>query len=309
MKKIISTLLALLLLTCASVSAQNPITVEVNKTEVPFDAPPVNVNGRILVPVRAIFEAMGATVTWNAQTQTVSSRLDGSVVVMTIGQNIMKVNGERVALDVPPQIMSDRTMVPARAAAEALDARVLWNPSENKVSITTEAFSDNLKNIKHHRSEKTLSYLEDTTRESMFDFSYFPSYETKTDAPDGTDFEVVASSDAYCGILGIRSDIYIGTETQLSKEYAQHIAEDMVTLTGGTLISADVVYIGDTQFMKIRYTAPGSAENIYDETADITTYMAFSDGVVYTVTMSLFGDVPFYILSDFNYMLNTITIK
>lgn len=309
MKKIISTLLALLLLTCASVSAQNPITVEVNKAEVPFDAPPVNVNGRILVPVRAIFEAMGATVTWNAQTQTVSSRLDGSVVVMTIGQNIMKVNGERVALDVPPQIMSNRTMVPARAAAEALDARVLWIPAENKVSITTNAFSENLANIKRHTSEKTLLHPDGSTRNSSFDFSYFPSYQSKTDAPDGTDFEVIASDDVYCGILGIRSDIYIGTETELSKEYAQHIAEDMVTLTGGTLILADVVFVGDRQFIKIRYTAPGKAENIYDETADIITYMAFSDGVVYTMTMSLFGDVPFHVLSDFNYMIDTLIIK
>ncbi len=309
MKKIISALLAILLLTCASVYAEKPITVEVNKTEVPFDAPPVNVNGRILVPVRAIFESMGATVTWNAQTQTVSSKLDGSVVVMTIGQNIMKVNGERVILDVPPQIMSDRTMVPARAAAEALDARVLWIASENKVSITTEAFSDNLKNIKHHKSEKTLTGTDDTIRTSMFDFSYFPSYEAKTDAPDGTDFEVIASGDTYCGILGIRSDIYIGTETELSTEYAQHIAEDMVTLTGGTLISADVVYVADRQFMKIRYVTPGTAENIYDETADITTYMAFSEGVVYTVTMSLFGTVPFHIQSDFNYMIDTLVIK
>ena len=309
MKKIISALLVVLLLTCAGVSAEQPITVEVNKAEVLFDAPPVNVNGRILVPVRAIFESMGATVTWNADTQTVSSRLDGSVVVMTIGQSIMKVNGEPISLDVPPQIISDRTMVPARAAAEALDARVLWLPSENKVSITTEAFSENLANIKLHTSEKTLSYLGDTTRESAFEFSYFPSYEEKIDAPDGTDFEVIASGNTYCGILGIRSDIYIGTETELSTEYAQHIAEDMVTLTGGTLISADVVYVADRQFMKIRYTAPGSAENIYDENADITTYMAFSDGVVYTMTMSLFGTIPFHILSDFNYMLNTLNIK
>lgn len=309
MKRIICVLLAVLMLLCTGISAESPITVTIDQCEVTFDAPPVNANGRILVPVRAIFESMGATVTWNSETNTVSSRLGGSVVVMTIGQSVMKVNGEKIALDVPPQIVSGRTMVPARAAAEALDARVLWLPDENKVSITTKAFSENLANIKHHKSEKALSYLDDTTRESSFDFSYFPSYTAKTDAPDGTDFEVISSDSTYCAILGIRSDVYIGTETQLSKEYAQHIAEDMVTLTGGNLISSDVVYVGDRQFMKIRYTAPGTAENIYDESADITTYMAFSDGVVYTVTLSLFGDAPFKVMSDFNYMLNTIKIK
>lgn len=309
MKRIISTLLAVLLLLCANVSAQQPITVEINGQPLTFDAPPVNIGGRILVPVRAIFESMGASVSWNSATQTVSSRLDNSVVVMTIGQSFMRVNGEKVALDVPPQIVSDRTMVPARAAAEALDAVVRWYPTENKVAITTEAFSENLANIKSHTSEKVHTTSDNTTRSSSFDISYFPSYISKTDAPDGTDFEVIASSDSYCGILGIRTDLYFGTETALSAEYTNRVAKDMVTLTGGTLISSDVVYIGNRQFMKIRYLAPGTAENIYDESADITTYMTFSDGIVYTATVSLFGNVPFNVSSDFTYMLNTLNIK
>ena len=84
MKKIISVLLALLmlavlLLACVNVSAENPITVEVDFGTVQFDTPPVNINGRVLVPVRAIFEAMGANVRWNAGTKTVTSKLDNTI--------------------------------------------------------------------------------------------------------------------------------------------------------------------------------------------------------------------------------------
>ncbi len=308
MKRILSVLLIALVLICTNVSAEKPITVDVDYLAINFDTNPVNIDGRVLVPVRAIFEAMGASVSWNAQTQTVSSKLDGSTIVMVIGQSTMKINGESILIDVPPQIIDGRTLVPVRAVSEALNARVKWIPEENKVSITTEDFLKKLRDIDYHSSQKTLSCQDGTTRESYFEISYLPTYDIKTDAPDGTDFEIVSAGNDYCAILGIRSDIYHGTETQLTEEYARHIAEDMVTLTGGSLISSDITSINKIPYMKIHYTAPGAAEGIYDENSDVTTYMAFSDGVVYTMTLSTFGNVPFSVLSDLGYMAATLDI-
>lgn len=308
MKKIISIMLALLMLACVNVSAENPITVEVDFGTVQFDTSPVNINGRVLVPVRAIFEAMGAEVIWNAGTRTVTSKLDNTTVVMQIDSPTMRINGEPKSLDVAPQIIDDRTLVPARAAAEAFGGRVQWQGDQNRVIISTRSFTKKLETIQSHSSVRKLE-LGGTEAVSAFNLSYFPEYETLTAAADGTDFEIVSSDDSYCAILGIRSDIYMGDTPTLTQEYVASIAEDMVSVAEGTLISSDIVTICNTQFMKIYYTAYGTAEGITDHTADIITYMGIHDGVVYTMTLSTYGNVPFTVQNDLNYMTTTLLIK
>ena len=313
MKKIISALLvilmlALLMLACVNVSAENPITVEVDFGTIQFDTPPVNINGRVLVPVRAIFEAMGATVRWNAETKTVTSKLDNTIVVMQIDSTTMRINGEPKNLDVAARIINDRTYVPARAAAEAFDGKVQWIGQQNKVAISTKAFTEKLKSIQSYSSVRKLE-LGETQSVSAFSLSYFPEYETLTGALDGTDFEIISSGSKYCAILGIRSDIYMGDTPTLTQEYVSSVAEGMVKIAEGTLISSDIVNICNTQFMKISYTAYGTAQGITDNTANIVTYMGIHDGVVYTMTLSEYGDVPFTVKSDLNYMATTLLIK
>ena len=171
MKKIISVLLALLMLVCVNVSAENPITVEVDFGTIQFDTPPVNINGRVLVPVRAIFEAMGAEVTWNAGTKTVTSKLDNNIVVMQIDSTIMRINGEPKTIDVAPKIISNRTLVPARAAAEAFDCKVQWLGPQNKVVISTKAFTEKLKTKQSYSSVRKLE-LGEIESVSAFNLSY-----------------------------------------------------------------------------------------------------------------------------------------
>ncbi len=308
MKKIISIVLALLMLVCVNVSAENPITVEVDFGTVQFDTPPVNISGRVLVPVRAIFEAMGATVIWNAGTKTVTSKLNNTTVVMQIDNPTMRINGEPKTLDVAPRIIDDRTLVPARAAAEAFGGRVQWLGNENRVIISTKAFEKKLETIQNHSSVRKLK-LGETEAVSAFNLSYFPEYETLTGAPDGTDFEIISADDNYCAILGIRSDIYIGDTPALTQEYVASVAEDMASVAGGTLVTSDVVTICNTQFMKIHYTTRDTAGGITDDKANIITYTGIHDGVVYTMTLSSYGDVPFTVQNDLNYMTTTLLIK
>ncbi len=308
MKKILSVLLAVLMLACVNVSAENPITVEVDFGTIQFDTPPVNINGRVLVPVRAIFEAMGATVIWNAGTRTVTSKLDNTTVVMEIDKPTMRINGEPKTLDVAPTIIDDRTLVPARAAAEAFGGRVQWLGTENRVVISTRAFAEKLETIKSYSSVRKLE-LGETEAVSAFNLSYFPEYETLTGAADGTDFEIISSDDSYCAILGIRSDIYMGDAPTLTQEYVASVANDMVSLAGGTLISSDIVNICNTQFMKIHYTTRDTAGGITDDNANIVTYTGIHDGVVYTMTLSSYGEVPFTVQNDLNYMASTLLIK
>ena len=115
----------------------NKITVLVNGREVAFDQPPVIENERTLVPLRAIFEALGAYVSWDGGTQTVTATKGATTISLTIGSEKMIINNSRVAvLDVPAKIISDRTMVPVRAISEAFGCSVDWIGSTQTVVIT-----------------------------------------------------------------------------------------------------------------------------------------------------------------------------
>ena len=112
------------------------IHVLVNNTPVQFDQPPVLIEDRVLVPVRAIFEALGAEVQWNDDTQTAIAVKGGTTVQITIDNNAMLVNGEVKLLDVPAQLMNNRTLVPLRAVSEAFACNVAWNDGNQTAMIT-----------------------------------------------------------------------------------------------------------------------------------------------------------------------------
>jgi hypothetical protein len=115
-------------------STPKPITVIVNGTSVVFDQPPVINNGRTIVPMRAIFEALGVQVNWDGDTQTITATKDTTKIIVKIGNTQATVNGETKTLDVPAQIINNRTMVPVRFISESLGAKVYW--AENSQTVT-----------------------------------------------------------------------------------------------------------------------------------------------------------------------------
>lgn len=113
------------------------VTVTVNGKETAMEQPPVLKDGSTLAPVRAIFNALGAEVEWNAATQTATGRKNGTVVSMTIGNSVVKKNGAPVKLEAPPELINGYTMVPARFVGEAFGAKVEWEGSSATVRITS----------------------------------------------------------------------------------------------------------------------------------------------------------------------------
>ncbi|MEW6426100.1 MAG: N-acetylmuramoyl-L-alanine amidase [Bacillota bacterium] len=115
------------------------VKVQVAGREVTFDVPPVIENGRTLVPLRGIAEALGARVAWEEKSKTVTIAKDGETgsitVKLTVGKTIALKNTEKIALDVPAKIIQNRTMVPLRFVGEALGAAVRWDPASRLVSI------------------------------------------------------------------------------------------------------------------------------------------------------------------------------
>lgn len=112
--------------------------VQLNGQKLKFDVPPIIENGRVLVPMRAIFETFGAEIDWDGETSTVTAATSDKSIMMQMGNPQMQLNGKRMTLDVPPQIILDRTLVPVRAVSEALNATVDWNEETQTVIINIQ---------------------------------------------------------------------------------------------------------------------------------------------------------------------------
>lgn len=120
----------------AAADVEKTVKVVINGKEMESDQSPVIVQDRVLVPLRAIFEALGARVDWNSKEKTVTSTKDENTVSLVIGDNRLYRNGEEKPIDVPARIINSRTMVPARAVSEAYGCKVAWSKETKTVSIT-----------------------------------------------------------------------------------------------------------------------------------------------------------------------------
>ena len=140
-KKILASILMLSLLMVAipSVYASNDIKVVVDDRLVEFDTPPCLIGGRTMVPLRAIFEALDVTISWDQPTQTVTAFNEAYLVKCTIGNNDMYVNNVKKTMDIAPMIIENRTLVPARFIAEAFACDVEWDSSSLTVNIRSKS--------------------------------------------------------------------------------------------------------------------------------------------------------------------------
>lgn len=122
----------------AAITTAQQIQVQVDGQPVYFtNTQPQYLNGRVLVPLRGVFEQMGATVLWHPSTQTVTATKGTDTVELTIGNRAASVNGSQISLDVPAMIVNGSTMVPIRFVSEALGANVGWMAAQNLVTIST----------------------------------------------------------------------------------------------------------------------------------------------------------------------------
>lgn len=109
--------------------------VFMNGNEVKPDVPPVIKEGRTLVPVRAITEALGAAVQWNEQEQTILISKGDTQIQLSVNNRIAMVNGQEVTVDAPAEINSDRTFVPLRFIMQAMKANINWYPDGKIIAM------------------------------------------------------------------------------------------------------------------------------------------------------------------------------
>ena len=102
---------------------------------------PQLVDGRVLVPVRGVFESMGFDVSWDNSSKTTTLKKQGLTITSQVDMNYMTVNGTQKSLDVKAQIINGNLMLPLRAISEATGAQVNWDSSTSTVSINTNGSS------------------------------------------------------------------------------------------------------------------------------------------------------------------------
>ncbi|MCC8097422.1 MAG: copper amine oxidase N-terminal domain-containing protein, partial [Eubacterium sp.] len=128
--------------------------VYVNGTEA---ASGVVVDGRTLVGLRGVFEAVGAEVSYDANEKSAFIKTDEVEVKITAGSDVMKANESDIELDVPAQIIDDSMMIPVRAVSEAIGAEVGYDPETKAVTITIAA-----EEAEENEAETVLSKIDST---------------------------------------------------------------------------------------------------------------------------------------------------
>ena len=201
MKKLIAQILAAVMLITSlcfgnyAALAEDNVTVMVNGNKLDFDQPPIIKDGRTLVPLRAIFEALGAEVLWLEDEQAIAAQSGDTTIVMQIGNKrfgkmTSHDDGVFYDLDVPPEIVNDRTLVPARAVAEALDCSVNWDENTQTVTISSEKWI-------HGVNAPTNAYIYNGVVYYSFIFQpYIYAYDgntTKTYAAGGSPLGIVVT--------------------------------------------------------------------------------------------------------------------
>jgi hypothetical protein len=113
----------------------------VNGGSMALDSPPVIKNGRTLVPIRAIIEALGGTVGWDGMKREATVTLGKKTIALWIGKSVATVNGVSTPIDstnakVVPEIISSRTTLPLRFVSENLGCSIVWVDATKTITIT-----------------------------------------------------------------------------------------------------------------------------------------------------------------------------
>ena len=149
--------------TIAAYAQETPepeVTVFVDGEQIIFDVNPILENGRTLVPMRYIFEALGADVNWIDETSTAVAIRGETKIEITVDSNQMLRNDEIIVLDVPAKLHNDRTLVPVRAVSEGLGAKVDWDEELFRVIISSPVDSGEVKSEETQKSGNTYDMSE-----------------------------------------------------------------------------------------------------------------------------------------------------
>jgi len=140
---LVFTLLIVGLMEINQAGAAIPIRVYLNQRLLVFDSPPIIRNGRTLVPMRTIFEALGASVEWIPEGQQIKAQKGDRLISLTINSRRVNNNGTIEEIDTEPIVRLNRTLVPLRFISQALGASVSWDENARTITILSGELANN----------------------------------------------------------------------------------------------------------------------------------------------------------------------
>lgn len=187
-------------------------SIKINDKALESDMEPQIIEGRTMVPVRAIFEGVGAEVDWNADTKTVTGKMGNNNVTMVVGEKAMTVNGKKINMDGTVMIIDSRAFAPARYVAEAFGYDVSWNGDTKEVLIndkvespaavtTKEAVTTTKETLIETTTEKA---EEKTTKKTSETTTAKKAVETTTETTTMSAADIINSSP----VQGVSNSVY-----------------------------------------------------------------------------------------------------
>lgn len=182
MKKFLTCFVATLTVLGSSVPAlaADNMSVYVNSQKVYYDVQPQTINGRIMVPMRATFSALGADVTYHKELGAISAQKGNDRVVMLLGEKRMGVfeistNEAKkfVDSDVAPTVINGRTLIPLRAVSDCFDCDITWNNQTKSAYITFADANTNKETSRYNPEDDDLVSPEQFDKNTALKQAYF----------------------------------------------------------------------------------------------------------------------------------------
>ncbi len=152
LKYMFFTLVLVLFACCMNVCADSDIKLFVNGKELFTDVAPVAVEGRTMVPVRSIFEKLGADVTWINSSKQIIIKSSSKRIVLALGKTRAYVDNKGEDMDTPPMVIDGRTLIPVRFVSEKLGYDVEWKAEKREVHINTKKITPVIQSITSKKS-------------------------------------------------------------------------------------------------------------------------------------------------------------
>ncbi|UQZ33409.1 hypothetical protein C2I18_07465 [Paenibacillus sp. PK3_47] len=264
--------------------SSNPdeILVLLNGEIVTFQAPPIRQNGSVLVPFRAIFEALGLKVDWDPKTQTIKGSKPGTLIKLKVGSTTAEVNGNQKKLTIAPSIIKGSTYVPLRFIGEATDAKVNWLAEIQAATIyTKQPFA---------------------TKDKKVQVTGYGDWSDVTSSVENTgDHQLILISPEHSTMLiqhYSKSDLEVNFE-----QYVSSIKKD-ITDNYEVEITEQPVTVGKLNAKQFTYSL-----SIGNETIEFHVILFEQNNDIYTLLLASPSQVSKQAIAEFNEILKSIKIN
>ncbi|MBE7026926.1 MAG: hypothetical protein E7410_05120 [Ruminococcaceae bacterium] len=259
--------------------AESAITVYYNNKFLESDVPPTIVDGRTLIPMRALLEAMKATVSWDEATATATADDGKTKIVITENQKTVYVNDKAVELDVPAMIIDGRFVIPVRFVAENLGRKVEWIDIAQQVRITDIASQEALKVANAIAIKESTQSGAEANPQRQIAASHDGSYDTYWGVSSEGDVEAWGIYDL--GKTYTLDKVYFSflKGDQRKYKFAVDVSEDGTnytpviekTETSGTYATGNLegFDLGGVSARYVKYKGYGNNTNVWNSLAEI----------------------------------------